>query len=40
MRCEGACDGDDQAYEAYPNVITRITPEYFDIINAFVVNNP
>jgi hypothetical protein len=38
--CAGACPPSAEAYDAFPNVITRITPEYLDVINYFQVNYP
>jgi hypothetical protein len=36
--CDGACSGSSN--DAWPNVITRITPEYLDIINWFQAAYP
>lgn len=38
--CSGACAPEQEAYDAFPNVITRITPEYLDVINYFQAHYP
>ena len=38
--CLGACAPAAEQYDAYPNVITRITPEYLDVINWFQAEYP
>lgn len=38
--CAGACSPAAEPFDAYPNVITRITPEYLDVINWFQAEYP